>query len=70
MISLHRLQEYHDFDWNDVRILDESSWFKRIISEMIHIKIQFCELKKQSDTEMSSDSYTLIIRGLSEKFPT
>jgi len=45
------MHERHEFDWNDVHILDnEPSWFKRIISEMIHIKIQFCGLNKQSDT--------------------
>jgi len=39
VISTHRLQEVHYFYWNDVHILDsESSWYKKIISEMIHIK--------------------------------
>jgi len=35
VISTHRLQN-HDFDWKNVRILDnESAWYRRIISEMI-----------------------------------
>jgi len=57
VISTHRLQD-HDFDWNNIHILDnEPSWYKRIISEMIHIKTQSNELNKQSDTEILSDSY-------------
>jgi len=66
VISLHRLQEYHDFDWNEIHISDnELSWFKRIISEMIHIKMQSCGLNKQNDTEILSDSYTSIILYIS-----
>jgi len=66
VISVHCLQEHYDFDWN-VHILDnEPSWFKRIIS-VIHIKIQSCELNKQSDTEMS-DFYTPIIYLLNSDY--
>jgi len=51
VISIRRLQEDHEIDWNDIHILDnEPSWYKRIISEMIHIKTQSCGLNKQSDT--------------------
>jgi len=64
VISSHRLQN-HEFDWDDVHILDsESSWYKRIISEMIHIKMQSYGLNKQSDTEILSDSYYPIIQHL------
>jgi len=50
---------------NNVHILDnEPSWYKRIISEMIHIKTQSNELNKQSDTEILSDSYNPIIQHL------
>jgi len=47
VISDHRLEFNHDFKWNEVGILDkESSWNKRIISEMIHIKKQRCGINK------------------------
>ena len=48
VIPNHRVNFNHNFKWNDVRILDsESSYNKRLISEMIHIKRQklnFCLL--------------------------
>lgn len=38
VMSLHRL-ERHEFDWENVRIIDkESSYIKRIVSEMVFIK--------------------------------
>jgi len=38
VISEHRLQLDHEFDWDHVEILDEESYFgKRLISEMLHI---------------------------------
>jgi len=64
VISTHRL-ENHEFEWSSVHILDdESAWYKRIVSEMLHIKTQSNGLNKQSDTEMLSDSYNLIIQKL------
>jgi len=64
VISTHRLQN-HEFEWSSVHILDsESAWYRRIISEMLHIKTQSNGLNKQSDTEMLSDSYNLIIQKL------
>ena len=39
VITEHRLQEGHDFDWNNVTILDEEPYYrKRLISEMIFIR--------------------------------
>jgi len=68
VISTHPLQD-HDFDWNNVHILDnEPSWSKRIISEMIHIKTQSNGLNKQSDTEILSDSYNPIIQHLKSDY--
>jgi len=64
VISSHRMQD-HEFDWAGVHILDnEPSWYKRIISEIMHIKMQPNGLNKQSDTEMLSDSYYPIIQHL------
>jgi len=64
VISSHRMQD-HEFDWACVQVLDcENSWYKRIISEMMHIKMQHDGLNKQSDTEILSDSYYPIIQHL------
>ena len=66
VISNHRLSTNHDFDWNDVQILDnESGYNKRLISEMLHIKKQKCGLNKQSDTEFLSETYLPILNLLS-----
>ena len=44
-ISKHRLQLEHDFDWNNIEILDEEPCYnKRLISEMFFI----LKNKKQS----------------------
>jgi len=49
-------------DWSGVTILDrESSYVKRIISEMVYIKRQHIGLNKQSDTDLLSDTYLPII---------
>jgi len=61
-VSDHRLELNHDFNWEEVRILDkEPSWKKRIVSEMIHIKKQRCGINKHSDTEFLPENYLPII---------
>jgi len=40
VITNHRLQFNHDFDWDNSKILDkEKYYYKRLISEMINIKL-------------------------------
>ena len=52
VVSRHQLNEMHELDWDNIRILDtEQSLLKRRISEMIHIKNQISSINKQSDTE-------------------
>jgi len=52
VITEHRLQFNHDFDWEDVEILDvERNFNKRLISEMINIKCQKNGINLQSDIE-------------------
>jgi len=64
VISTHRLSHKHDFDWDNVKILDkEPSYKKRLISEMIHIKKQHNSINKQTDTESFPDSYLPIINN-------
>ncbi|KYN27905.1 hypothetical protein ALC57_02691 [Trachymyrmex cornetzi] len=51
VITEHRLQTSHDFNWDNIKILDkEKFWNKRMLSEMIHIKKQKYRLNLQNDT--------------------
>jgi len=46
------LEYNHIFDWKNVRILDfEQNYYKRIISEMIHIKTQKNSMNLIDDIE-------------------
>ena len=66
VISCHKIEHDHEFDWDNATILDsEPSYKKRLISEMVHIKRQNMGLNKQSDTELLPDSYLPLLK----KFP-
>ncbi|KYN31257.1 hypothetical protein ALC56_14440, partial [Trachymyrmex septentrionalis] len=53
VITEHRLLHDHDFQWDNVQILDEEpSYRKHLISEMLHIKKQKNSLNLQTDTEV------------------
>ncbi|XP_018308772.1 uncharacterized protein [Mycetomoellerius zeteki] len=66
VITCHRIDQNHNFDWDNVEILDrEASFNKRLISEMVHIKRQTHGLNKQNDTESLPESYLNIIQSLS-----
>jgi len=68
VISNHRLSHNHDFDWEGIRILDnERSWNKKIVSKMIHIKRQSCDINKQSDTDLLPEIYFPVIDMLSSQ---
>jgi len=58
VITEHRLQFGHDFDWEGVEILDaERNFNKRLISEMINIKSQKNGINLQTDTEALDRAY-------------
>ncbi|KYM95315.1 hypothetical protein ALC62_14037, partial [Cyphomyrmex costatus] len=62
VVSKHQLNCKHDIDWDNTAILDsEPVYFKRTISEMIHIKNQIHCLNLQSDTEKLPQMYFSII---------
>jgi hypothetical protein len=68
VISVHRIEENHEFDWENVEILDkEPSFVKRSISEMLYIKRQHRGLNKQSDTELLSEVYLPILDRISTR---
>jgi len=62
VITDHRLQSNHEFDWDDVEVLDEKkNYKKRLISEMIHIKKQPNGLNFQNDTDLLDSIYNNLI---------
>jgi len=62
VISEHRLEKNHNMNWTETTILDiESSYVKRMISEMIYIKRQDKGLNKNSDTALLPEVYYPII---------
>ncbi|KYN37516.1 hypothetical protein ALC56_08117, partial [Trachymyrmex septentrionalis] len=63
VISNHRINNDHGMDWENTKILDsERSFYKRSISEMIHIKMQTDVLNKQSDTDCFPDIYLPLLK--------
>jgi len=65
VISEHIIKYNHSFDWDNTKIMDhESIYYKRIISEMIHIKEQKYSLNLNSDTELLDESYFDILKEL------
>jgi len=58
VITDHRIATNHDFKWTDVKVLDvEKNYKKRLISEMIHIKLQKHGLNSQNDTDLLDPIY-------------
>jgi len=58
VITDHRLEFNHEFDWDNVEVLDEEiNYNKRLISEMIHIKKQKLGLNLKKDTDLLHPIY-------------
>jgi len=58
VITDHRLNFRHEFDWDNAKILDEEmNYNKRLISEMIFIKKQKHGLNAQMDTTLLDPIY-------------
>jgi len=52
VISKHMLENNYSFDWQNIKILDfEPNYYKRIVSEVIHIKTQGNGLNSVDDIE-------------------
>jgi len=59
------LNHNHNFDWSNVEILDnERYYWKRMISEMIHIQLQNNALNQQTDTDYLQNTYASIVNRL------
>ncbi|KYN19622.1 hypothetical protein ALC57_08098 [Trachymyrmex cornetzi] len=58
VIAEHRLEYSHEFDWNNIKILDEENMLdKRLTSEMIYIQKQKNSSNMQTDTELLNKNY-------------
>jgi len=67
VISEHITNFNHNFDWENVKILDhEHNYHKRMISEMIHIKEQNKGLNYMSDTDLLDNCYFDILNALTK----
>jgi len=65
VITKHRLDSNHDFDWENPIILDkEKQYYRRLISEMINIKTQNNTINLQSNTELLQQSYFKILNRI------
>ena len=62
MITKHRIDNDHNFNWDKVRIEDkETNTYKREISEKIYIKYNKHSSNTQRDTSKFNDTYLPII---------
>jgi len=58
VVSEHMKTSNHVFDWKNVRILDyEQNYYKRITSEMVHIKKQSNGINSHTDIELLDGAY-------------
>ena len=63
VVVTHQDAFNHDFDWENAKILDnESNYKKRITSEMIHIKCHFNNINKKEDIFTLSRTYFPVLR--------
>jgi len=59
VITDHRLQAEHEYDWDNAKVLDQDfNYNKRLISEMIYIKKQKHGLNAQMDTALLDPIYS------------
>ena len=67
VITEHKINFQHDFDWDNIEILDHEPFYhKRLVSEMLHIKRQKNSINLQTDTEGLHQSYNIAIDRLSK----
>ena len=65
VITEHRLQYDHDFQWDNVKTLDEEPCYrKRLISEMLNIKKQKNSFNLQTNTESLHKAYIPIVNRI------
>jgi len=68
VISEHKLEFNHDFDWNNPSILDrEGKYYRRLVAEMAYIKMHNNTINLQTDTELLQHSYYEILNKFKMK---
>jgi hypothetical protein len=68
VVTEHRIEHDHTFDWKKIKILDsEPNYKKRLVSEMIHIKQQNNGINSQKDTEFLHDTYFHLLDSVKNK---
>lgn len=52
VVTEHRVSHNHSFNWDEIKILDrEINYYKKLVSEMIHIKEQKNRIDLKKDTK-------------------
>jgi len=65
VITEHRIEFNHDFEWDNPIILDkEKQYYRRLTSEMIYIKLQNNSLNLQTETEALEHVYVEILNRI------
>jgi len=65
VITEHKLESNHDFEWENPVILDrEKQYYRRLVSEMVHIKSQNNPLNLQVDTEALEHVYVEVLNKI------
>ena len=64
VITNHRVSCNHDFDWDNMRILDSERNYNKRMSEMLYINRQSNSLNMQTDTEALNHRYIEILNKL------
>jgi len=65
VISEHKIEFNHDFDWNNPSILDrEDKYYRKLISEMVYIKMHNNAINLQTDTELLQHFYHEILNRI------
>lgn len=68
VVSLHEINNNHTFDWVRAKILHfETNFRKRLLSEMIFIKINTNSINKKEDIDGLSSSYFPLLRTFKSK---
>jgi len=67
VITDHMQKFSHSFDWENIKILNfEPNFYKRLVSEMLHIKEQQNGINARKDTKLLDDAYFNILDILSK----
>lgn len=68
VVSQHIIEHNHSFNWDNATILDrENNYFKRLISESIHIKQQINGLNYNEDTDLLDKNYFPLLTKIINK---